>query len=70
MAWPMTIIDFQKAKKQRKTQKSKSAKMRLMCKEGRHKWRIVNEKQFDTKLGKLVTVYQCEYCDKQRVKAL
>ena len=66
----MTIIDFQKAKKQRKAQQSKSAKMRLMCNEGRHKWRIVNEKQFDTRSGMLVTVYQCEYCEKQHVKAL
>lgn len=40
-----------------------------LCRDGFHKWKIVQEKQFDVKQGKLVTVYRCERCGKQKVKA-
>jgi hypothetical protein len=45
-------------------------KRNTLCNEGHHKWKIVQEKQFDTRLGKLVTLYQCERCDKQRTQLL
>lgn len=46
------------------------AKARGMCQHGFHKWKIVQEKQFDVQQGKLVTVYKCERCGEQKVKAL
>ena len=45
-------------------------KGKTLCRNGFHKWRIDDEKQFDTKQGKLVTVYICERCGKKKVKAL
>lgn len=42
---------------------------KTLCKHGHHKWVIDKAKQFDVKLGKLVTVYRCSRCDKTRVKA-
>ncbi|MBC6905584.1 hypothetical protein DWB84_08965 [Saccharophagus sp. K07] len=44
-------------------------KGRTLCREGFHKWKIVTEKKFDVKQGKLVTVYQCVRCGKQKVEA-
>ena len=35
------------------------AKGKTLCRSGFHKWEIVQEKQFDVKLGKLVTLYKC-----------
>jgi hypothetical protein len=41
---------------------SEKHKGNTLCRSGFHKWKIVQEKQFDVKQGKLVTVYQCERC--------
>lgn len=43
-------------------------KGKTLCKSGFHKWAIVQEKQFDVKQGKLVTVYQCSRCGEKKVK--
>lgn len=40
-----------------------------LCRSGHHKWKICSAKQFDVKAGKLVTVYRCERCPAQKVKA-
>jgi hypothetical protein len=40
-----------------------------LCREGFHKWRVDKKKQFDVKLGKLVTVYICERCGEKKVTA-
>jgi len=40
-----------------------------LCREGHHKWRVDKAKQFDVKLGKLVTVYRCERCGEQKITA-
>ena len=45
-------------------------KGKTLCKNGFHKWEIVQEKQFDVKLGKLVTVYRCSRCGEMKTKAL
>jgi hypothetical protein len=37
-------------------------KGKTLCKSGFHKWTIDKEKQFDTRQGKLVTVYRCTRC--------
>ena len=46
------------------------AKSRGLCQHGFHKWKINKEKQFDVKQGKLITVYQCERCGKQKVETM
>jgi hypothetical protein len=50
--------------------KKKSAKDKhrgkTLCRHGFHKWQIVQDKQFDVKLGKLVTVYRCIRCGAER----
>jgi len=42
-------------------------KGKTLCKHGHHKWVVDTAKQFDVKQGKLVTVYRCARCNKQRV---
>ena len=56
------VIAFKKPKKARKSN--------TMCQQGHHKWDIVQEKQFDVKQGKLVTLYQCRYCKMKKTQAL
>jgi hypothetical protein len=41
-----------------------------LCRSGFHKWEILNDRQFDVKQGKLVTIYQCKRCKKIKSKAL
>lgn len=44
-------------------------KGKTLCRSGFHKWAVVQEKQFDVKQGKLVTLYRCQRCGEQKVKA-
>jgi len=60
------LISFAKEKKKRA---KSGVKSRGMCQHGFHKWKIWKDKQFDSKEGKLVTVYRCEKCEAQKVKA-
>ena len=41
-----------------------------LCRQGHHKWKILTERKFDVKQGKLVTVFECVRCQKQKIKAL
>lgn len=45
-------------------------KGKTLCRNGFHKWEISQDKQFDSKQGKLVTVYRCKRCDATKVKNL
>jgi len=40
-----------------------------LCQHGHHKWKVVTDNKFDSKQGKLVTVYKCSNCGKQKIKA-
>lgn len=62
---PNNIIQFRKAKSER-TQKRAEGK--TLCDSGFHKWQVVKQSQFDVKLGKLVTVEQCQRCGQRRTK--
>jgi len=44
-------------------------KGRTLCKNGFHKWRIIQEKQFDVKQGRLVTLFQCSRCGETKAEA-
>ncbi len=41
-----------------------------LCRQGHHKYRILTERQFDVKQGKLVTVSECVRCGKQKIETL
>ncbi len=43
-------------------------KGKTLCSRGFHKWRILQEKQFDVKQGKLVTLYRCSRCGKTKTE--
>ncbi len=40
-----------------------------LCRQGHHKWVVDKAKQFDVKRGKLVTVYRCARCGKEKVQS-
>lgn len=44
-------------------------KGKTLCRSGLHKWEPCKEKQFDSRQGKLVTLYRCRRCGATRVKA-
>lgn len=58
------VIEFKRPKP------SEKQKGQFLCRNGHHKWVVVQEKQFDVKLGKLVTLYRCSRCNAQKTKAL
>ena len=45
-------------------------KGKTLCKNGFHKWEIVQEKQFDVKQGKLITIVKCSRCGISKAKAV
>ena len=46
------------------------AKGKTLCRNGFHKWSVLQEKQFDVKQGRLVTVYRCTRCGLEKTRAL
>ena len=44
-------------------------KGKTLCRHGHHKWVLDKDKQFDVRQGKLVTVFRCDRCGKQKVQA-
>jgi len=44
-------------------------KGRTLCRHGHHKWVVDNNKQFDVKQGRLVTVSRCSRCGKEKVES-
>ena len=53
------MADILQFKKPRGADKTKG---KTLCRPGFHKWAISKQQQFDTKQGRLVTVYVCERC--------
>lgn len=49
---------------------SQKYKGKTLCREGFHKWVVAQEKQFDVKQGRLVTLYRCARCGETKVQAL
>lgn len=54
----------------KKPSKRKVAEGKTLCKNGFHAWKIDKAKQFDTKQGRLVTVYKCKRCGATKSKAI
>lgn len=42
---------------------------KILCKSNFHKWEIVNEQQFDVRLGRLITLLKCKRCGVTRTEA-
>ena len=53
----------------RKPSLKEKHKGKTLCKHGHHKWEVDKVKQFDSRQGKLVTIYRCARCGKEKVKA-
>jgi len=58
---------WDKFKKKKLSEKHKG---KTLCKSGFHIWEVIKENQFDVKQGKLVTVYKCKRCGKQKSTAI
>ena len=43
---------------------------RILCQRGLHRWKVVTERKFDVKQGKLVTELCCTRCGVSKLKAL
>lgn len=42
---------------------------KILCKSGFHKWQVVQDKQFDVRQGRLITLYRCSRCGATRTEA-
>jgi hypothetical protein len=42
---------------------------KTLCGSGFHRWEIVQEKRFDVRRGKLVTLYRCARCGASKTDA-
>jgi hypothetical protein len=67
LAWRKIMGDVVQFKRPKTSERHKG---NTLCRSGFHKWEVVNEKRFDVKQGKLITVYQCKRCGKIKCKAL
>ena len=50
----------------RKPSLKAKAEGKTLCRSGFHRWKIVTERKFDVKQGKLVTRRRCERCGKEQ----
>jgi len=56
------VIEFPRPKGKARPPGQKPGEGDTLCRRGFHKWTIDQKKQFDVKLGKLVTVRRCARC--------
>lgn len=61
------ILPFRRPDKPDST--SRPAGGDTLCRNGHHRWLVCKNKQFDVKRGRLITVYRCQRCGKERVEA-
>jgi hypothetical protein len=57
------ILPFQRKPKDKITKRS------ALCANGHHRWVVWQNKPFDVKRGKLITIYRCERCGAERSEA-
>jgi hypothetical protein len=55
------VINLRKAKQKR-------AEGKTLCGSGFHKWEVRNERRFDVKQGKLVSIERCLRCKQERTR--
>lgn len=56
------ILNFKKPGPKQKNQG------KTLCLHNFHKWTLVSERKFDVRRGKLVTLYRCERCGKEKTE--
>lgn len=56
------ILDFKKPGPKEKN------RGKTLCLHNFHKWVVVTDSKFDVRRGKLMTVYRCERCGKQKTE--
>lgn len=56
------ILNFKKPGPKQKNQG------KTLCLHNFHKWSVVSERKFDVRRGKLVTLYRCERCGKEKTE--
>jgi len=61
------MADILKFKKKTPAEKHRG---KSLCRSGFHKWKIISERKFDVKQGRLVTAYKCARCGKEKNTAL
>jgi len=44
------------------------SKGKTLCLHNFHKWQVVTERKFDVKQGRLVTLYRCARCGKEKTE--
>lgn len=44
------------------------AEHKTLCRSGFHKWQVVNDRRFDVKQGKLLTLERCRRCGTTRTR--
>ncbi|MDH5386911.1 MAG: hypothetical protein OEY06_00515 [Gammaproteobacteria bacterium] len=45
-------------------------KGKFLCQSGHHKWQIDQERKFDVKQGRLVTLYRCARCTARKTEVI
>ncbi|NRB39288.1 MAG: hypothetical protein HRU20_12605 [Pseudomonadales bacterium] len=60
------IIDFKSAAKNIQRKRAEDSKKSILCLEGHHKWQASKKKPFENKQGRLVTVYICKNCQREK----
>lgn len=67
---PANVVELRPGKRSArsvgKAERGKQAKGKTLCGRGFHRWKAANERPFDVKQGKLVTLERCERCGKER----
>ena len=58
------ILAFKKPTLQEKN------KAKTLCLHNFHKWKVVSERKFDIKQGRLVTLLRCKRCGKEKTNLL
>lgn len=53
----------------RKRKAADRARGKTLCREGFHKWTIWQQRPFDVKQGRLITVYRCSRCGASKTQA-
>ncbi|MCP1673798.1 hypothetical protein J2T57_000897 [Natronocella acetinitrilica] len=57
------VVPFGRSKRRRKL-----AEGQTLCRNGFHKWEALGDTRFDTREGKLATVYRCKRCGAEQTR--
>ena len=63
------MSDIVRLDKFKAKQRQARAKGVTLCRNGFHRWKLVSERRFDVKHGRLLTTYRCERCGTEKHRA-